>query len=203
MASIYLALVTHKEITAGPAIEMMGNRSKENTARFIKVGDAMDGRLKFGELTVNRELAMALARKVLAARNGLSSDGHANDQAGVKDVDLDAIVDEFLAQAGQPEAVAKSARYKAIENAARGLIESSDGVVRFRFGLKLATALAMPENFLQPVVAIDEEQRKFISDVARQTPEKPDYWNSCGQCARNIERAQELVDSDPKPEGGM
>lgn len=35
--------------------------------------------------------------------------------------------------------------------------------------------------------------REFIEDVATQQPEKPDHWSSCGQCERNIDRAQEVL----------
>ncbi|WP_186122330.1 hypothetical protein [Burkholderia gladioli] len=49
----------------------------------------------------------------------------------------------------------------------------------------------------------------FIREVAAQKPEKPDYWSSCGQCQRNAERAQDLLDAAcaqsidlPDSEGG-
>ncbi|HEX2656149.1 MAG TPA: hypothetical protein VHN11_21205 [Xanthobacteraceae bacterium] len=35
--------------------------------------------------------------------------------------------------------------------------------------------------------------REFVARVAKQKPEKPDYWNSCGQCERNISDAEELM----------
>lgn len=34
----------------------------------------------------------------------------------------------------------------------------------------------------------------FLTDVAGQTPEKPDYWSSCGQCERNADRAYDLLE---------
>ena len=34
----------------------------------------------------------------------------------------------------------------------------------------------------------------FVLQVSRQTPEKPDYWSSCGQCERNAGEAEELLD---------
>ena len=33
----------------------------------------------------------------------------------------------------------------------------------------------------------------FLSDVASQTPEKPDHWSSCAQCQHNAERAADLL----------
>ncbi|WP_322083962.1 DUF551 domain-containing protein [Burkholderia sp. BCC1972] len=35
----------------------------------------------------------------------------------------------------------------------------------------------------------------FVNDVAKQTPEKPDHWSACGQCERNIDRAQYLLEA--------
>lgn len=49
--------------------------------------------------------------------------------------------------------------------------------------------------------AADVEQRtnddaiSFIKDISTQKPEKPDYWSACGQCEHNIERAQEILES--------
>lgn len=42
-----------------------------------------------------------------------------------------------------------------------------------------------------PVSGADE----FIRDVAAQKPEKPDYWSACGQCERNAERAQDILEA--------
>ncbi len=36
--------------------------------------------------------------------------------------------------------------------------------------------------------------RAFVERVAKQRPEKPDHWCSCGQCERNAEEARELTD---------
>ena len=33
----------------------------------------------------------------------------------------------------------------------------------------------------------------FIEKVAKQTPEKPDYWSPCGQCERNSSEAEEAL----------
>jgi hypothetical protein len=37
--------------------------------------------------------------------------------------------------------------------------------------------------------------REFASRLAKQVPEKPDYWCSCGQCERNISDAQDELDA--------
>jgi hypothetical protein len=41
---------------------------------------------------------------------------------------------------------------------------------------------------------------KMVRSVAAQKPEKPDYWNSCGQCERNIDEAKETL-SSPNNQG--
>lgn len=35
----------------------------------------------------------------------------------------------------------------------------------------------------------------FVLRIAKQTPEKPDYWSSCGQCDSNISDAEDLIDA--------
>lgn len=40
----------------------------------------------------------------------------------------------------------------------------------------------------------------LLSKIAKQTPEKPDYWSSCGQCERNISDAEEALTAPPYPE---
>lgn len=40
-----------------------------------------------------------------------------------------------------------------------------------------------------------EALRAFVTRVAEQKPEKPDYWSSCGQCDHNISDAQDLIDA--------
>lgn len=42
-------------------------------------------------------------------------------------------------------------------------------------------------------VTVPDEWLEFVSAVARQVPEKPDHWSSCGQCASNIDRAEDLL----------
>ena len=39
-----------------------------------------------------------------------------------------------------------------------------------------------------------------LSEIAKQTPEKPDYWSSCSQCERNISDAEEALTAPPYPE---
>ncbi|MBB5414045.1 hypothetical protein [Paraburkholderia atlantica] len=39
------------------------------------------------------------------------------------------------------------------------------------------------------------ELEAFVLDVSKQTPEKPDYWSECGQCDRNIDRAEDLMEA--------
>jgi hypothetical protein len=34
----------------------------------------------------------------------------------------------------------------------------------------------------------------FLNEVVGQTPEKPDYWCACGQCDRNIDKADDIID---------
>lgn len=51
---------------------------------------------------------------------------------------------------------------------------------------------------LEDIQIIEAEVTEFINDVSQQEPEKPDYWSSCGQCDRNIDRAEEIVDKIKK-----
>jgi len=39
----------------------------------------------------------------------------------------------------------------------------------------------------------NEALRKFVLEVSKQTPEKPDYWSSCGQCGSNISEAEDIL----------
>ncbi|MGF6878399.1 hypothetical protein [Paraburkholderia sp. MM5477-R1] len=60
-------------------------------------------------------------------------------------------------------------------------------------------AAAMPEDLpsahsaATDAATVSDEREAFIADVAAQKPENPDHWSSCGQCERNIERAQDLL----------
>jgi hypothetical protein len=47
------------------------------------------------------------------------------------------------------------------------------------------------------MAAAPEDWREFVQSIAAQTPEKPDYWSSCGQCERNSDRALELIAAAP------
>lgn len=40
----------------------------------------------------------------------------------------------------------------------------------------------------------------LISEIAKQTPEKPDYWSSCGQCERNAGESEDALAIQPSPE---
>jgi hypothetical protein len=40
----------------------------------------------------------------------------------------------------------------------------------------------------------DARALAFVQEVAKQKPEKPDHWSSCGQCASNISQASDLLD---------
>ncbi len=33
----------------------------------------------------------------------------------------------------------------------------------------------------------------FIEKIAKQTPEKPDYWTPCGQCEHNSSEAEDVL----------
>jgi hypothetical protein len=56
-----------------------------------------------------------------------------------------------------------------------------------------AIAEEVRAEFSSPAVAVPDGCLEFISDVVRQVPEKPDYWNECSQCSRNIDRAEDLL----------
>ena len=40
----------------------------------------------------------------------------------------------------------------------------------------------------------NEKMRAFVIKVSEQTPEKPDYWSSCGQCEHNSSNAEDLLE---------
>lgn len=62
----------------------------------------------------------------------------------------------------------------------------------------ILTNLELAERNKKTAAAVPEGWREFINDVAQQEPEKPDYWSSCGQCARNIDRAEDLLAATSK-----
>lgn len=35
--------------------------------------------------------------------------------------------------------------------------------------------------------------RAFVERIAKQKPEKPDYWTECGQCGRNSSDADDII----------
>lgn len=46
---------------------------------------------------------------------------------------------------------------------------------------------------LQAQVALLDRMAAALESIAKQVPEKPDYWSSCGQCEHNIEDAKTLL----------
>jgi hypothetical protein len=40
----------------------------------------------------------------------------------------------------------------------------------------------------------DAELKEFVEEVSQQTPEKPDYWSSCGQCQHNSDKAEDILE---------
>ena len=40
----------------------------------------------------------------------------------------------------------------------------------------------------------NKKMRAFVIKVSEQTPEKPDYWSSCGQCEHNSSNAEDLLE---------
>lgn len=57
---------------------------------------------------------------------------------------------------------------------------------------------ARPAPEALPVPAPTSAEVDFIERVAKQKPEKPDYWSTCGQCEHNIWDAEELVEARAK-----
>ena len=39
------------------------------------------------------------------------------------------------------------------------------------------------------------QAKKFIGDISKQRPEKPDHWTPCGQCEDNISNAKDIIDA--------
>lgn len=75
-----------------------------------------------------------------------------------------------------------------------------DGMARVHY-TDLIRLLAAAQQPAQDGEAVAEGWREFVEDVSKQEPEKPDYWSSCGQCARNIDRADDLLSAAPQPDG--
>ncbi len=77
---------------------------------------------------------------------------------------------------------------------AGGGMDAVDSMNVFVESLRRSVAKAEKQ---EPVAVI-----KFLKRLSQQTPEKPDYWSSCGQCERNANEAEELLESthpQPKP----
>ena len=55
------------------------------------------------------------------------------------------------------------------------------------------------DEFRKTLIELESLKRElamlvdFVTKVSTQTPEKPDYWSSCGQCERNSNEAEEIV----------
>ena len=64
------------------------------------------------------------------------------------------------------------------------------GIVSFE---PMAYAKRLPLFSFAQIAKIELSMVQFIQDVAQQKPEKPDYWSACGQCERNISRAEDLI----------
>lgn len=43
--------------------------------------------------------------------------------------------------------------------------------------------------------------RAFVAAVAKQKPQKPDYWSACSQCESNISDAEDLIEAMAKEQG--
>jgi hypothetical protein len=82
---------------------------------------------------------------------------------------------------------------ESIEHAATWLARSED-IANQNHAKRLRDFIAASAAPAEGREALDE----FIRDVAQQKPEKPDYWSSCGQCERNADRAQDLLESCAK-----
>lgn len=46
----------------------------------------------------------------------------------------------------------------------------------------------------QPAPAVPDAVVEFLREIKNQIPEKPDHWNSCGQCERNSDKADDLLE---------
>lgn len=65
------------------------------------------------------------------------------------------------------------------------------------FARAILRAAPAPVAAPQPAAAIPGEWREFVERVAKQKPEKPDYWSSCSQCEHNISDAEDLLEAAP------
>jgi len=53
------------------------------------------------------------------------------------------------------------------------------------------------EKQLAAALAAFKVKDAFIEKIAKQTPEKPDYWTPCGQCEHNTSEAEDLLAIQP------
>ena len=59
---------------------------------------------------------------------------------------------------------------------------------------EVATHCANVEQQLLALAEQNAKMRAFVIKVSEQTPEKPDYWSSCGQCEHNSSNAEDLLE---------
>ena len=63
---------------------------------------------------------------------------------------------------------------------------------------------AAENDKLKETIAQQEEAIRLkdalLSEIAKQIPEKPDYWSSCGQCERNAGDAEDALVIQASPE---
>ena len=62
--------------------------------------------------------------------------------------------------------------------------------------------LTVTRTALVAAEADNERLRKFVDEVAKQTPEKPDYWSSCSQCEHNSSEADDLI-TQPRDDSAL
>ena len=58
----------------------------------------------------------------------------------------------------------------------------------------LRSAVTLQAEQLAALAEQNEKMRAFVIKVSEQTPEKPDYWSSCGQCEHNSSNAEDLLE---------
>ncbi|MBK6587961.1 MAG: hypothetical protein IPG22_06560 [Acidobacteria bacterium] len=76
--------------------------------------------------------------------------------------------------------------------------EQIEQVVQSVLGEALeATPLADLRQQLAAALAAIKVKDAFIEKIAKQTPEKPDYWTPCGQCEYNTYDAEDLLTIQP------
>jgi hypothetical protein len=80
-----------------------------------------------------------------------------------------------------------------------GGIEFSNGPIACVKDCPACTTPPSADHVRDEAVTWPQDVRHFLADVSQQEPEKPDYWSSCGQCERNIDRAGDLLDAAPTP----